>query len=100
MSVFRRRIKGMKRLRPEQMWTGSVTVTRNHRPLLYESAASCKDIARPPLTNWEPHCLKLAGYCYTVRQGMKVQLVTPYHVIHLQRYEVTLQVWTRLKALG
>ena len=53
---------------------------------MYEAAASCKDIARAPVTNWEAQCVTLAGYCYAVRQGMKVQLVTPYHVSHLQRY--------------
>ena len=55
---------------------------------MYE-AASCKDIARAPVTNWEHHGVTLAGYCYAVRHGMKVQLVTPYRVSHLQRYGVT-----------
>jgi len=54
---------------------------------MYE-AANCKDIARPAVTNWEPHCVTLSGYCYAVRHGMKVQLVTPYRVTHLQRYDV------------
>ena len=53
---------------------------------MYEAAANSKDIARAPVTNWEAQCVTLAGYCYAVRQGMKVQLVTPYHVSHLQRY--------------
>jgi hypothetical protein len=53
------------------------------------SAVSCKDIARVPVKNWEPQCVKLAGYRYAVRHGMKVQLVTPYRVSHLQRYGVT-----------
>jgi len=53
------------------------------------TAASCKDIARAPVTNWEPQCVKLAGYCYAVRHGMKVPLVTLYRVSHLQRYDVT-----------
>jgi hypothetical protein len=35
LSVFRRRIKGMIWLRPEQMWTGNVT--RNHLPLFCPS---------------------------------------------------------------
>ena len=35
LSVFGRRIKGMIRLRPEQVWTGNVT--RHHRPLLFEA---------------------------------------------------------------
>jgi hypothetical protein len=56
---------------------------------MYETAASCKDIARSPVTNWEPQCVMLEGYGYAVRHGMKVQLVTPYCVSHLQRYGVT-----------
>ena len=56
---------------------------------MYEAAANCKDIARTPVTNWEPHGVTLAGYCYAVRRGIKVQLVTPYHVSNLQRYGVT-----------
>ena len=31
----------------------------------------------------------LAEYCYAVRRGIKVQLVTPYRVSHLQRYDIT-----------
>ena len=56
---------------------------------MYEAAASCKDIARAPVTNSEPHFVTLAGYIYAVRHGMKVQLVNPYRVSHLQRYGVT-----------
>ena len=56
---------------------------------MYEAAASCKDIARAPVTHWEPHCVRLAGYCYAVRHGIKVQLVSPQRVSHLQRYGVT-----------
>ena len=56
---------------------------------MYEAAASCKDIARAPITNWELHGVMLAGYCYTMKHGMKVQLTTPYHVRHLQRYGIT-----------
>ena len=56
---------------------------------MYEAAVSCKDIARTPVANWEPQSVTLAGYCYTVRHGIKVQLVTPYRVSHLQRYGVT-----------
>jgi len=67
---------------------------------MYEAAASCKDIARAPITNWEPRGVTLAGYCYAVRHGMKVQLVTPYSVSHCNvtalRYAVTLQVCTHL----
>jgi len=55
---------------------------------MYKAAASCKDIARAPVTNWEPQCLTLAGYCYAVRHGMKIQLITPYHVSRLQRYGI------------
>jgi hypothetical protein len=58
---------------------------------MYEAAASCKDIARAPVTNWEPQCVTLARYRYAVRHGMEVQLVTPYRVNHLQRYGVTVR---------
>jgi hypothetical protein len=57
---------------------------------MYEAAVSCKDIPRAPVTNWEPHGVTLAGYCYAVGHEMKVQLVTQYSVSHLQRYGVTL----------
>jgi len=39
---------------------------------MYKAAASCKDIARAPITNREPQSVKLAGYGYAVRHGMKV----------------------------
>jgi hypothetical protein len=55
---------------------------------MYETAASCKDIARVPVTNWEPHYITLARYFYAVRHGMKVQLVTAYRVSHLQNKAV------------
>jgi hypothetical protein len=58
---------------------------------MYEAAASCKDIARAPTTNWEPHDVTLAGYSYAMRKVMKVQIVTPYRVSHLQRYGVTVR---------
>jgi len=58
---------------------------------MYEDAGSCEDIAQTPLTNWEPHGVTLAGYCYAVRHGTKVQLVTPHHVSHLQCYGVTVR---------
>jgi len=58
---------------------------------MYEAAASCKDIARAPVTNWEPHSVTLAGYGYTVGYGMKVQVLTPNRVSHLQRYGVTVR---------
>jgi len=55
---------------------------------MYEAAANCKDIAWAPVTNWESQCVTLAGYCYAVRHGMKVQLVTLYRVSHLQHYGI------------
>jgi hypothetical protein len=42
-----------------------------------------------PVTNWEPHGITLAGYCYAIRHGMKDQIVTRYRVSHLQLYGVT-----------
>jgi hypothetical protein len=42
-----------------------------------------------PATNWEPHDVTFAAYCYAMRHGMKVQVVSPYCVSHLQRYGVT-----------
>ena len=56
---------------------------------MYKAAASCKDITRAPVTNWEPCGVTLVGYCYAVRHGMKVRLVTPRRVSHLQHYGVT-----------
>jgi hypothetical protein len=41
-----------------------------------------------PVTNWEPHGVTLAGYCYAMRHGMKVQIVSPCRVSHLQRYGI------------
>ena len=58
---------------------------------MYKAAASCKDISRTPVTNWEPHDVTLAGYRHAVRHGMKVHLVTAYRVSHLQRYGVTVR---------
>ena len=58
---------------------------------MYGAAANCKDIGGAPVTNWEPHDVTLAGYCYAVRHGMKVRLVTPYRASHLQRYGVTVR---------
>ena len=55
---------------------------------MHEAAAGCKDIARAAVTDWEPHCVTLAGYSYAVRHGLKVQLVTPYLVSHWQHYGV------------
>jgi hypothetical protein len=56
---------------------------------MYEAAASCKDFARGPVTNWEPHGVKLVGYCYATRHGMKALIVTLYRVCLLQLYGVT-----------
>ena len=72
---------------------------------MYETAASCKDIAWSPVTNWEPECVTLAGYGYAVRHGMKVQLVTRCRVSRLQRYGVTVHgnvtsVYTTFRDLG
>ena len=39
---------------------------------MYETAASCKDIAQAPVANWEPHGVTVAGYRYAVRHGMKL----------------------------
>jgi hypothetical protein len=58
---------------------------------MYEAAASCKDITLAPVTKREPQCVTLAGHCYAVRHGRKVQLVTPYRVSHLQRYGITVR---------
>jgi hypothetical protein len=41
-----------------------------------------------PVTNWEPHGVTIAGYCYAMGHGVKVQIVTPCPVSHLQRYGV------------
>jgi len=58
---------------------------------MYEAAASHKDIARAPVTNWEPSGVMLAGYCYAVRHGVKAQLITPCCVSHLRHYGVTVR---------
>jgi hypothetical protein len=36
------------------------------------------------VTNWEPHGLMLAGDCYAMRYGLKIQIVTLFHVSHSQ----------------
>jgi len=56
---------------------------------MYKVAASCRDIFQAPVTNWESHGVTLGGYCYTVRHGMQVQLISLYCVSHLQCYSVT-----------
>ena len=58
---------------------------------MYQAAASCKDVALAPVTNWEPQCIMLIGYRYTVRHRMKVWLVTLYRASHLQCYGVTVR---------
>jgi hypothetical protein len=44
-----------------------------------------------PVTNWEPHGVTFAGYCYAMRHGMKVQIVTLYCVSHWQCYGITVR---------
>jgi hypothetical protein len=44
-----------------------------------------------PITNWEPHGVTLARYCYTMRHGMKVHIVTQFRVSHLQCYGVAVR---------
>jgi hypothetical protein len=44
-----------------------------------------------PVTNWEPHGVTFARYCYAMKHGMEVQTVTPYRVSHLQRCDVTVR---------
>jgi hypothetical protein len=47
-----------------------------------------------PVTNWEPPGVTLAGNCYVMRHGMKVQIVTVYCVscnVTALRYVVKLQ---------
>jgi hypothetical protein len=44
-----------------------------------------------PVTNWEPHGVTLAGHCYAMRHGVKVQIVTQCGVSNLQRYGVTVR---------
>jgi hypothetical protein len=56
---------------------------------MYEAAASCKDISRASVTNWEPPDLTLARYYYAARHGMEVQIATQYCGSPLQRYGVT-----------
>jgi hypothetical protein len=41
-----------------------------------------------PVTTWEPHGVMLARYCYAMRLGMKVQIVTANRVSHLQHYRI------------
>jgi hypothetical protein len=60
---------------------------------MYKATASCRDIARATVTNWEVCGVALSrySYCYAVRYGTKVQLITLYRVSHLQSYGVTVR---------
>ena len=58
---------------------------------MYEATASCKHIARAPVTNWEPRGVTLAGYCYAARHEMRVPLVTPYRVSRMWHYSITVR---------
>jgi hypothetical protein len=40
------------------------------------------------ITNWEPHGVTLAGYCYAMRHRMRVQIATPFCVSQLQCYDI------------
>jgi hypothetical protein len=75
---------------------------------MYEAAASCKDIARAPVTNWEPHCVTLAGYCDAVKDTVtpwgtgwnfssELRIVSVTCNVTALRYAVTVQVCTHLK---
>jgi hypothetical protein len=77
----------MIRLRPEQVWTCNVNTSPPSAPL----ASFTFMTLLAAVTNSEPHGVTLAGYCYGMRHGMKVKIVTPYHVSHLQRYGVTVR---------
>jgi hypothetical protein len=48
-----------------------------------------------PVTNSAPHGVLLAGYCYAMRHGIEVRIVTLYRVRHVPRYGVT-SVYPRL----
>jgi len=45
---------------------------------MYEAAASRKDNARAPVTNWEPEGVTLAGYCYAVGRNNILNLICLY----------------------
>ena len=71
LSVFGRRIKGMvtagagvdvQRDTSQPSALFSFSLKRNI--YVYETAASCKDIAQATVTNGEPECVTLAGYCW------------------------------------
>jgi hypothetical protein len=83
--VFGRRLKGMVQLQPEQVRT--CNVTPHHHPHFFRLFTFM--ILLAPVTNWDPHGVMHEGYCYAMRHRMKVNLVSPFRVIHLQRYSVT-----------
>jgi hypothetical protein len=70
-------------------WTG-LDVQRDTSPPSAPLALFTFLMLLAAVTNWEPRGVTLAGYCYTIMHGMKVQIVTPYRVSHLQRYGVTI----------
>jgi hypothetical protein len=84
LSVFGRRIKGDDTF---TAWAG-LDVQRDTSPTSAPLAFFTFMMLLAPVTNWEPHGVTLAGYCYAMRHGTKVQIVTPYRVSHLQRYGV------------
>jgi hypothetical protein len=124
LSVFGRCIKGMIRLRPEQVWT--CNVTRHHRLLLSPSGSRnklgtprcntrcyalsrsgrttwhvttvCSSHLLAPVTNWEPHGATLAvmprGMGWKFISYLCIMSVTC-NVMALQ-YVVMLQVCTHL----
>jgi hypothetical protein len=73
LSVFGRRIKGMIRLRSEKVLDVKRETSSPSAPLAFFTFM----ILLAPVTNWEPHGVALAGYCYAMRHGMKIQIVTP-----------------------
>jgi hypothetical protein len=74
-------------------WTG-LDVQLDTSPPSAPLACFAFTMLLAPVTNWEPYDVNLAGYCYAMWHGMKVQIVIPYRVSHLQRYVVSLRVVT------
>jgi len=75
---------------------GDILVKCLYIYMLYEVAASYKDIARAPVAKWERQCVTLAGYA--VRDGMKSSArnsVSCQSLVTL-RHAITLQVYTYL----
>jgi hypothetical protein len=71
-------------------WAG-LNVQRDTSPPSAPLAFYTSMMLLAPVTNWEPHGVTLAGYCYAMKHGLKIQIVTPYRVGHLQRYGVTVR---------